>query len=289
MYDEPRNVVLNKITPVVGEPEMTTIESGFLCGLLREHRPKKIVEIGVAAGGTTAIVLQCLQMLGLADETEMFSIDYCERFYRDDKKKSGFMAEEAKSKLNLLTRHRFLLGDVFPSYIEEIGGGIDFAIIDTVHVLPGELLDFLAIYPYLSSNAIVVLHDILENFLLYQHEYATRVLFSSVVADKYTVNDSSHEYGMPNIGAFQINEDTFRYIENCFSSLFVSWNYMPPEREIKLYRQCFEKHYDSELLNLYDAAVELNRLQLAKPIGCKHSIWERIKHCGKIMKKGYFW
>ena len=46
------------------EPEMSEFESAFVCGLIKEKRPKKILEIGVAGGGTTAIVMQCLNDLG---------------------------------------------------------------------------------------------------------------------------------------------------------------------------------------------------------------------------------
>ena len=53
--------------------EMTDWELGFLCGLIREYKPNKIVEVGVAAGGTTAIVLNCLSLLKI--KAEMYSID----------------------------------------------------------------------------------------------------------------------------------------------------------------------------------------------------------------------
>ncbi len=52
---------------------MSERQSGFLCGLIKEFKPKRILEIGVAAGGTTAIMLNCISMLGL--ETSIVSID----------------------------------------------------------------------------------------------------------------------------------------------------------------------------------------------------------------------
>lgn len=35
--------------------EMNEDQRGFLCGLLRDYNPQKILEVGVAAGGTTTI------------------------------------------------------------------------------------------------------------------------------------------------------------------------------------------------------------------------------------------
>ena len=46
-----------------------------------------------------------------------------------------------------------------PDVIDEIGSDIDFLILDTLHIVPGEILDFLVCLPYLTKDAIVVLHD----------------------------------------------------------------------------------------------------------------------------------
>lgn len=45
----------------------------------KEH-PQKIVEVGIAAGTTTAIIIECLEELGTP--YEMFSVDYSEKYYR---------------------------------------------------------------------------------------------------------------------------------------------------------------------------------------------------------------
>lgn len=92
---EPRNKILPKLPEFVSpqgyrEPEMSEFESAFLCGAIKQFRPKKIVEVGVAGGGTTAIILQALEDLG--ESYEMHSIDAAPTFYRDKTKPAGFMA-----------------------------------------------------------------------------------------------------------------------------------------------------------------------------------------------------
>ena len=67
---EPRKNVLSKIPVVPDEPEMSEFESAFLCGLLNKFQPKKILEVGVAAGGTTAIILQCMKNIGDKSKTQ---------------------------------------------------------------------------------------------------------------------------------------------------------------------------------------------------------------------------
>ena len=79
------------------EVEMTEWQLSFLCGLIKTYCPRKIVEIGVAAGGTTAVMLSCVSMLGL--DTEIYSIDVSERYYKDKNKATGYLVENNKMDL----------------------------------------------------------------------------------------------------------------------------------------------------------------------------------------------
>ena len=63
LYVEPRKNVISQYEIPEGEPEMSEFESGFLCGILKDYKPKKIVEVGVAGGATTAIILECMEIL----------------------------------------------------------------------------------------------------------------------------------------------------------------------------------------------------------------------------------
>ena len=125
------------------------------------------------------------------------------------------------------------LGNALPCYLEEIGGDIDFLILDTVHSMPGEMLDFLAALPYLSSNAIVILHDI-------------------------TLNKIS------DIGAFQITEDTLKYVEKCFSALTITWKYDLTDDELERYRIIYKKFYHDDLVELFNKAITINRKRMLK-------------------------
>lgn len=62
---EPFYEPVNILKQLSGEytAEMSEEQSAFLCGLLKKYRPNKIVEIGVAAGGTTAVMLNCIALL----------------------------------------------------------------------------------------------------------------------------------------------------------------------------------------------------------------------------------
>lgn len=250
LFFEPRTQILPKLSPVKGEPEMTEFESAFLCGLLKKYKPHNIVEVGIAGGATTAIILQCMVLLKV-ENFVLHSIDYSEKFYRDPNYKSGFLADEAKNILdnNVKFNHYVNLGDVACSFVDNNSDQeeIDFLILDTMHILPGEILDFVTLLPRLKRNAVVVLHDIARN--LYQKKaadsFATGALFSSVVAEKF-INYDNLRGGYPNIGAFVCNEDTREHIMNCFEILLLTWSYIPEERQAEKYSAIIAKYYPKE-------------------------------------------
>ena len=236
--------------------EMSKEQLAFLCGLIKTHRPQKIVEIGVAAGGTTAVVLNCLSMIDL--NAQMFSIDLSTDYYRDKSKKTGYLIEECKAKLDKKVKHTLYTGKFAIEFLEEIGKDIDFLILDTVHSLPGEILDFLACYPLLKKGSVVVLHDIAGNHYGSSiRGFATKLLLDTVVAEKYMqICDNT---AFPNIGAFKINDDTDKYIDSIFSALTITWSYIPQEQELYLYKKFYEKYYTHESVKLFDEAIRLNR------------------------------
>lgn len=95
--------------------EMSELQLSMLCGLIKEYRPQKIVEVGVAAGGTTAVILNCLSLIEL--DTWVYSVDLSERYYRDTSKKTGYLAEEYKKLTNKKVNHQQYGGGIFPSIL----------------------------------------------------------------------------------------------------------------------------------------------------------------------------
>ncbi len=91
---EPRKKIMGAIKFPEGSPEMMEQQSAFLAGLIEMKKPKKLLEVGVAEGGTTAIILQCLA--DHVPDCRMYSIDYCVDFYKDKSKKTGWVGELAR-------------------------------------------------------------------------------------------------------------------------------------------------------------------------------------------------
>lgn len=242
---------------IMNNAEMTEKQLIFLCSLLEENRPKKIVEIGVAAGGTSVVILD--KLISLDYEAKMFSVDLSREYYRDKKKLTGYLIDNyVNSHECKKVFHKKMIGDYVINYLQEIGKDIDFLILDTVHSLPGEIFDFLALLPFLNKSAIVVLHDITLNHLSNNREgIATQVLLDCVVGEKLTPISIYEEY--PGIGAFKINEDTFKYIDDVFNAMMITWKYIPSESELILYRNHYLKYYSQKQAFVFDEAIRYNR------------------------------
>ena len=148
------------------------------------------------------------------------------------------------------------------------------------HRLPGEVLDFLAAYPYLAENAVVCMHDIILNQKTPpdQGSIATNALMNSVAADKYINLDPTRVSGYPNIGAFQINQDTGKYISNVFGVLTQNWSYFPPQDTLEEYGKIIHARYPAEPCWIYDRAVEMNAVSVEAGM-------KKRSFAGRIMQK----
>lgn len=248
------------------ESLMSETDHGFLCGLLEQYKPKKILEVGVYAGGTTIAVLDMLQRLGLKD-SELYSVDLAKQI--EQSKEVGYMVEEAKEYLGNLEHFHLYTGVTAAEVLEEITGDwkFDFAIIDTAHYLPGEILDFLACYPFMEDEAVVVLHDVMLNQKDKHRAAATKTVFDIVVGEKIW-NWDMEEY--PNIAAVRLNNDTGKYIKDLISALSLSWYYNPGDEILRTYRNIIEKYYDKEALAIFDKMVSLNMQWWQETSACVH-------------------
>ncbi|MBQ6296454.1 MAG: class I SAM-dependent methyltransferase [Selenomonadaceae bacterium] len=270
--EEPRKKIMSKLEPYLGKtgPAMAPSESSFISSLLQVYRPQKILEVGIDAGGTTAIVLQVLEDMNMP--YEMHSVDLAQKMTNG--KDIGYLPKCVKENNLLITpsrstlcgTHEFHLGKYLPQVIDKIGGDINFVILDTVHYTPGELLDFLVMLPYLKDSAIVVLHDVALNQLNNKYHkpdaHATGLLFSAVVAEEKFLNyEPTGKY--PNIGAFRISKQTYDNIENVFLALMLTWHYLPEDDEITIYRNFYNRYYPAKLVEIFDETVRLNRNNIA--------------------------
>ncbi|WP_165079356.1 MULTISPECIES: class I SAM-dependent methyltransferase [unclassified Desulfovibrio] len=262
-------MTLKMIDPDVYDPSVMetfpAVESGielsaencmFLAGLIKRFRPKTLLEVGVSAGGSSALLLHILEKLGL--ESEVVSVDLAERWYLDNTLATGWAAAKLypdKKNWHLHT------GKYLPEIIEKLNIEFDFCFLDTVHRLPGELLDYLVVLPFMHENGIIAMHD---TALYYWKEgaLATRVLFDACVGKKITPPQLTPNDA--NLCALQITEDTYAHVENIFSALSMPWGRFITTGQLHIYHDFFKKYYGEEAAEWFSRIWKWNNKQLIK-------------------------
>ena len=250
--------------------EMTSWESGFLMGLLNEKKPQKILEVGVAEGGTSVLIKKQLEKNNQLDY-HMYSVDLNYNLYRDQEKITGYQFIDACHK-NIISNshHQFMLGQYLPEIIDDIGNDIDFVILDTVHAAPGELLDLLVVLPYMKEGGVVCFHDMAldHNAICTSNSYINKLLFDVASSEAKYLNisgqaDNDRAMGFPNIGAFEVDETTWDHIYDLFSCFSFPWQYMPDDSELELYEKKYLELYSEEEVRFFRWALSLNKNTMA--------------------------
>ncbi|MBD5558517.1 MAG: class I SAM-dependent methyltransferase [Desulfovibrio sp.] len=240
--------------------ELSGENAMFLGGLLRRYRPKTLLEVGVSAGGSSALLLHVLDRLDM--ESEVVSVDLSERWNKDAAFATGWAAKKLYPEKK---NWRLYTGKFLPEIIEELNLEFDFCFLDTVHALPGELLDYLVVLPFMPEGSIMAMHD---TSLYYQVKdaLATRVLYDASVGKKIippqlTQNDA-------NLSAFQITDETYKHVVNIFSALYMPWAYLLDAPQFHIYHTFFKKYYGEEAAEWFTRSRDWNN---------KHWIKTRVR------------
>jgi predicted O-methyltransferase YrrM len=238
---------------------MSREERCFLNALVLRNKPVKLLEIGAAAGGSAIVMLNAVK-----DDpaSRLYSIDYSEFYILDKKQKSGYFVDGYP---DLKAKFRIYTGGLALRFLDEIGGGIDFCFIDTVHSNPGEILDFLFALPYLKDDALIVFHDTkLQpriSFPLNKWEITNNLLVSAIfgkilIQGNFTRSENEIEYPsdrgityFPNITAIRICKETKERLYSIFNLLTIKWIYCPSmDEEIEII-DFFTRHYNKYYVN----------------------------------------
>lgn len=249
VYENYETFVLDAIshTDFQTYSEMLPSESAFLNGIIRKHKPLKILEIGVAAGASSVLILNAIKDLPGA---HLHSIDLSTSYYKNALLKTGFLIKNSFPELmNKWTLHT---GGIALEFLDSIGTEIDLCLLDAAHVNPGELLDFLMIYPYLKKNAIIVIHD-----LIYQHNIDCRLgftcatLFSALKGEKF-IPQTYTGNTIPNIGMVRLADLSDDDLLSIFWMLTLYWSYYPTEKQKLLLKSFLHQHYENRMSQIID-------------------------------------
>lgn len=230
--------------------QMLRSERDFLRIMIEKFMPHKALELGVAHGASSALILDALCHDGL-----LFSVDYLEKYYRDPTKNTGWACQLLVPMLQ--NKWHLFTGGLAAKFMDKIGGGVDFVLLDTMHLMPGELLDFLFVYPFLSNDVIVVIHDISvfqgrASGDIQTSRIPCRLLFSLLPGvEKFVPSNADEPDRLPNIGAVHLDVNTNSIIDDIFSLLELPWCYQLTDDDVAVTKEFVSRHYGGEYGRLF--------------------------------------
>lgn len=212
-----------KQRPIWAVASISDYDASFFAGLLMTVKPKKIVEVGVASGWGSAILLKAAAQLE-GDNYEYIGVDIAERFFYDANFATGQAVQEVVP--NLAQRYNLITGGSIAEVAPEIGGNIDFAFIDAHHMHPWATLDMLSLLPFMKPGSWVALHD-LSLCRKEDQEHQNRgpkYLFEGWEGDK------AHSIQVPTMaGAIKIGDDPSSHLPLLLDILYTPWE-LPVEQ-----------------------------------------------------------
>jgi predicted O-methyltransferase YrrM len=229
----------------------------FINGLIRKYKPKNCLEIGVANGGSSILILNAIKDI---PNSRLVSLDLNIQLYNDPTKKTGYRVNQYFPEL---TKNWILLTGQQPhKFLIKLNMKFDFVFLDTAHSAPGELLNFIELLPFLNENAIFVLHDLLWHFHSKIKFYPSNVhLYPAIYGDKVLLQKKDES--IENMGAvFLYNNQESHYLDYFFL-LLTFWEYMPKDNEIKDLRIFIKNYYKKDIyLKIFDTAVMRNKISI---------------------------
>lgn len=207
--------------------------AAFIKGLIKEYKPKNILEVGTAAGWAAYYMLD--EAIKYNKNAKLTSVDLDDRLYYDKSKKIGDAFFETAPELakNWELKTKTYLVDLVKDYDKKF----DFVFIDACHLQPWASLDFLAVLPFLKKGAIVVFHDVMLNQITLGLQKADRhpdgvVTYKDNLRGAYVIYKCleddmvlSYDEITPNIAAIRVT-DAEKMLSKIYCALQVEWEEM---------------------------------------------------------------
>ncbi len=202
-------------------------DASLLSELVDAGVTQPVVEVGVASGWSSAILLHLLKRKPptCGADTWLYSYDIGQRCYFDPARRVGEAVDEVVPEL---ARHwKLQVGDARAAGRQLKGRGIDLAFIDANHEHPWPTFDLLALLPALAPDAWVALHDI--SLPLFASKPEWRVYGPKHLYDHWPWKKRSVRGQLNNIGAIQVPGDHVKVREFCKTVLALPWESGVPE------------------------------------------------------------
>ena len=235
----------------------------FLNGIIRKTKPKNCLEIGTARGGSSIVILNAIQDI---KGSVLISLDINKKWYKNKKYNTGYRVKKFFPELT--KKWKLYCGEQPHKFLDNLNMKFDLLYLDTVHSSPGEFINILEALPFLNNNAIVIIHDIMFQYLRKMNNNTTLkyinfhpsniYLFTTLYGDKIVVKND--KYGIENTGAIFLYKNQERHYLDYFLLLLSPWTYIPKEQHLKELQIFIKKYYKKEIyLYIFNKSIEYNK------------------------------
>ena len=227
-------------------------------GIIRKHKPKNCLEVGVARGGTSILILNAIKDI---KDSRLISLDLNTNLYFNKSYLTGYRVKKYFPELT--NKWQLFTGKQPHIFLQKLKIKFDFVFLDTAHISPGEIINFIEILPFLSENAIIILHDIMLHLLkenirekIQSVSYPQLLLMSVLHGEKIIINDSK---GIDNMGVIFLYRNQKEHYLDYFLLLLSFWDYIPTKKQSNEIREFIKKFFNNELyLLIFDIALKNN-------------------------------
>ena len=249
---------------------LTNEEAFIINGIIRKHKPKNCLEIGVGKGGISILILNAIKDI---KNSLLVSIDLHHHVQDDPSKIIGYKVEKYFPEV-AKKRWKLLLGDMPFRFLQKLNLKFNLVIIDTSHIMPGEVLNIIEIMPFLEDNAIIIFPNLISHmkkaYNIYNFNYTeidkyiikrtptSILLMSTLVGKKKIIYNKNRIMG--NLGFIFLEKNQEKYYENYFLLLMCIWENSLTDEEIFQMRLFIEKYYKKEkYINIFENAILYNK------------------------------
>lgn len=260
--------ITNKMKKYSGWMYMSPSQYSLINGIIRKHKPINCLEVGVASGGSSILILNAIKDL---KNSRLVSLDLNQHLYINNNYSTGYRVNKYFPELT--DKWQLFTGEQPHIFLQKLNIKYDFVFLDTAHISPGEIINLIEILPFLKNNSIIVLHDIIWHFIkeignekIQSVSSPQILLMSALHGDKILIQNDK---GIDNMGAIFLYPNQREYYLDYFLLLLTFWQYMPTEKQLNEIRIFIKKYYQNELyLKIFDIAVINNRNYVNKVSNC---------------------
>lgn len=226
-------------------------DAAFFSGLVQSIKPQKVLEIGVASGWGSVVLLESCREFS-NENFEYVGIDIASRFFYDADFATGQAVEEISP--DLLPIYRLITEKSAGQAMLDVDDGIDFAFIDAHHMHPWATLDMLSILPFMKKDSWIALHDL---NLSRKEDQAHKNRGPKYLYEGW-VGDRLHSTESPAMaGAIKIEGDSEQYLDVLLDILYTPWELPVEQQHILPIIDIIKRSFGSEWADKFSRAAEI--------------------------------